>query len=81
MNLNIAHRILNIEIYSSKEKVKDSYKKLVKKWNPEKHINDKEKYLYAEQNIKKIIEAYKYILNHPSWNSRLEKETSKKKSY
>ena len=81
MNLNIAHRILNIEIYSSKEKVKDSYKKLVKKWHPDKHINNKEKYLYAEQNIKKIIEAYKYILNHPSWNSRLEKETSKKKSY
>ena len=28
------------------------------------NIHDKEKYLYAEQNIKKIIEAYKYILNH-----------------
>ena len=81
MNLNIAHRILNIEIYSSKEKVKDSYKKLVKKWHPDKHIHDKEKYSYAEQNIKKIIEAYKYLLNHPSWNSRSEKEAYKKKNY
>ena len=43
---------------------------MVKKWHPDKHIDNKIKYAYAEENIKKIIEAYKYLLNHNSWESR-----------
>ena len=55
MDLNTAHRILGINLHTSKDRVKNSYKKLVKKWHPDRHIDDKIKYSYAEENIKKII--------------------------
>ena len=79
MDLNTAHRILGVNLHTSKDQVKNSYKKLVKKWHPDRHIDDKIKYSYAEENIKKIIEAYKYILNHNSWNFRTDLKDFKKK--
>lgn len=77
MDLTIAHRILGVNSFSSQEQIKNAYIKLVKKWHPDKHINDKVKYAYAEQNIKKIIEAYKYLLNHNSWGQRRDPKTYK----
>ena len=79
MDLTIAHRILGVNSFSSQDEVKNAYKVLVKKWHPDRHIDDKIKYTYAEENIKKIIEAYKYLLNHNSWSSRNEKNNSSKK--
>ena len=81
MDLTIAHRILGVNSSSTQDQVKNAYKNLVKKWHPDRHINDKIKYAYAEENIKKIIEEYKFLLNHISWEKRNDFQSFKKQKF
>lgn len=54
-----AREILELPEYATMPQIKENYKRLIKKWHPDKNANDKEIY---EENAKKIIEAYKTII-------------------
>jgi len=52
------YNILNINKDASENDIKDAYKKLARKWHPDKNINNKEE---AEKTFKKISEAYQVL--------------------
>ena len=60
MNHREACRILEISENASENEIKDAYKKLAKKWHPDKHRFNKSK---AEEQFKKISEAYDTLTN------------------
>ena len=50
--------ILNVNKNSSKEEIKNAYKKLAMKYHPDKNINNKEE---AEKKFKEVAEAYEIL--------------------
>ena len=50
--------VLKVNKNSTKEEIKNSYKKLAMKYHPDKNINDKDA---AEQKFKEISEAYEVL--------------------
>ncbi len=54
------YEILKLSPNASKQQIKSSYKKLVKKYHPDLYVGDKE---FAEQKIKEINEAYDTLSN------------------
>ncbi len=59
------YEILNLPKTASKQQIKSSYKRLVKKYHPDLYAGDKN---LAEQKIKEINEAYD-VLSHPEKKS------------
>lgn len=57
------YQILNIKNTATKSEIKNSYKKLVKKYHPDLYDGNKE---YAENKIKEINEAYNILSNESS---------------
>ena len=70
MNLFLAQRILGIKSSMSQNIVKVSYKRLIKKWHPDKHDRDENKRKKAEERTKLINQAFKYIISHTTWEKR-----------
>ena len=58
MKYNEACKILEIDVNSNEETIKDAYKKQAKKWHPDKHRFNKKK---AEEKFKLITEAYETL--------------------
>lgn len=54
------YRILEVEKSASQEDVKKAYRKLVKEWHPDRHMEDKQ---IAEEKFKEIQEAYEVLSN------------------
>ena len=50
--------ILNVNKNSTKDEIKDAYKKLAMKYHPDKNINNKEE---AEKKFKEVAEAYEVL--------------------
>lgn len=71
MNWSEAHKILEIEVNSDKEVVKKAYRKLTKKYHPDKPDGDEEKFI-------EIKDAYELIIkeknNKDAWEKAWEKE-------
>lgn len=61
------YEILEVEYGESFNKIKSSYKKLLKKYHPDFFRNDKEKYEKAVKISKKINEAYSYFERKNIW--------------
>lgn len=61
------YKILEISYNASPEEVKAAYKKLAKKWHPDKwlHGSEAEK-LQAEEKMKEINEAYEVLKHSPT---------------
>ena len=53
------YKILNVNIFSSKEKIKKSYRYLAMKYHPDRNQNNKEN----EEKFKDIVEAYEILSN------------------
>ena len=53
-----ARKTLELPEYATMKQIKNSYKRLIKKWHPDKNRESAES---CEENTKKIIEAYKTI--------------------
>ena len=56
-----AREILELPESATLEQIKKNYKQLIKKWHPDKNISDQG---LAENKTKKIIEAYKIIIQY-----------------
>lgn len=54
------YKILDIDKQATQEEVKKAYRALVKKWHPDKHLENKDK---AETKFKEIQEAYEVLSN------------------
>ena len=50
--------VLNVNKNSTKEEIKNSYKKLAMKYHPDKNMNNKEE---AEKKFKEVAEAYEVL--------------------
>ncbi|WP_017304665.1 DnaJ domain-containing protein [Spirulina subsalsa] len=60
-NLHTYYEILEIPAGASPEEVKRAYRKLVKQWHPDQFAGFPEKQEQAEEQIKRINEAYEYL--------------------
>ncbi len=61
------YKILNVEINATSEEIKQAYRKLAKKWHPDKWLHgSKEEKLKAEMMMKDINEAYDALKNSSS---------------
>lgn len=56
-----AREILELSECATMQQIKENYKRLIKEWHPDKNKNDKQSY---EENTKKIIAAYKTIIEY-----------------
>ena len=56
-----ARKILELPEAATMEEIKDSYRRLIKKWHPDRCVEEKEACL---EMTNKIISAYKVILNY-----------------
>ncbi|MEO1558668.1 MAG: J domain-containing protein, partial [Cyanobacteria bacterium J06632_19] len=60
-----AYNILGLKTDASPEKIKQNYKKLVKKWHPDLFINQPRKLIEAKEKIRLINKAYSLLTqNH-----------------
>ncbi len=57
MNFKDYYKILGIKISSSEDEIKKAYRKLAKKWHPDRNQDDK----FAEEKFKEISEAYEIL--------------------
>ncbi len=57
----MARKILQLSDSATMEEIKDSYRRLITKWHPDRCVEEKEACL---EMTNKIISAYKVILNY-----------------
>jgi len=67
VDLDKYYKILGLNRGASKREIKKKYKELVQEYHPDKHFNTPY-YHSAEEEFKRITEAYKQLLNHDSFN-------------
>ena len=60
--MNKYYEILGISTNATEEEVKKAYRKLAKKWHPDRYVNKPEELEQAEENFKTISEAYNFII-------------------
>lgn len=66
------YEVLGVNQNATKEEIRDAYRELVKKYHPDKFMNNPDMKVLAEEKIKEVNEAYKYLLDHfdnPSYSS------------
>lgn len=63
------YKILEIEDNASQEDIKKAYRKLAKKWHPDKHVGDLQQKKIAEENFILVTEAYKFLINQDESDS------------
>ncbi len=63
---NVRQWYANLELKpgASVDDVKDAYKRLMAKYNPEKHLGDPEKHRAATELARGLTEAYEGLLDH-----------------
>jgi len=62
-DIETARKTLDLEDTASIEDIKNSYKKLILKFHPDKHNHSKNKDIYEEK-VKQINSAYKVLMNY-----------------
>ena len=74
-----AKTLLGLRETSSVKEIKNKYKNLMKKWHPDKHINDTKK---ATKMSMQINESYEIIMNYcNNYEYSFEEESIKKSTY
>ena len=63
-NIYTYYQMLGLEKTASSTEIKETYRNLVKKWHPDRFINEPEKIAQAKQEIQRINEAYENIKNY-----------------
>ena len=72
------YEILEVNRKASKEVIEKAYKVLAKKYHPDQHVGNKQR--YAEQKMKEINEAYEVLTDEflkEQYDAELEKEIEK----
>ncbi len=70
MDLATAYKILGVGPSSTQKSIRESYKKLIKKWHPDKHDTNENNRRVGEEKSKYINQAYRYLTTHRSWDNR-----------
>ena len=77
-----SYAILKIPMNASPELSKQAYRKLAKIWHPDRYVNDPILRAKAENQIKKINQAYAVVKEHQEKNySTVQLNTARKSSY
>lgn len=66
------YEVLGVNRGATKEEIRDAYRELVKKYHPDKFMNNPDMKALAEEKIKEVNEAYKYLLeqfDNPTYNA------------
>lgn len=58
------YEVLGVSKNATKEEIRDAYRELIKKYHPDKFRNNPDMKALAEEKIKEVNEAYKYLLDH-----------------
>ncbi len=64
------YKRLDLEENATPEDIKKAYRKLAKKWHPDKFVNDPQKSQLAEQTFLEIHEAYEKLRNQSSYQNQ-----------
>jgi curved DNA-binding protein CbpA len=64
------YKRLDLEENATPEDIKKAYRKLAKKWHPDKFVNDPQKSKLAEQTFLEIHEAYEKLRNQSSYQNQ-----------
>jgi hypothetical protein len=67
-------RVLGLETVKSEKQVKETYRRAIKRWHPDKYVSDEEKFREALEKIKDINLAYEYVSGALKGNLDLKKE-------
>ncbi len=59
---SFSHRVLELKDPATEKEIKKAYRRLVKKWHPDKNPDDAN----AEEHFKEIQQAYDYLITHKS---------------
>lgn len=70
------YEVLGVSRNATKEEIRDAYRDLIKRYHPDQFNNNPDMKALAEEKIKEINEAYKYLLDHFD-DSRNAAESSK----
>ena len=62
--MNKYYEILEVSVTATEQEVKQAYRKLAKKWHPDRYVNQPEELEIAEEKFKNISEAYATIIAH-----------------
>lgn len=65
MNRDRYYKILGLEATATPAEVKQAYRKLVKQWHPDRFVNRPQMLAKAQQEIKKINQAYAILKDAP----------------
>jgi len=58
------YEVLGVGRNATKEEIRDAYRELIKKYHPDKFRDNPDMKALAEEKIKEVNEAYKYLLDH-----------------
>ncbi|MEM9539560.1 MAG: DnaJ domain-containing protein [Cyanobacteria bacterium P01_E01_bin.42] len=78
--MNQYYERLDLKPGASPEEIKQAYRKLVKKWHPDRFPDEPQRQQQAEEKIKEINEAYEYLKAYPVTVPRVEKQEREKKA-
>ena len=62
--LNYYYQVLELEYGSTKEEIKQAYRKLAQQWHPDKFLNQPQQLKTAREKFELIKEAYEQLLHH-----------------
>ena len=62
--LNYYYQVLELEYGSTKEEIKQAYRKLAQQWHPDKFLNQPQQLKTAREKFELIKEAYEQLLQH-----------------
>ncbi|WP_161847917.1 J domain-containing protein [Athalassotoga saccharophila] len=58
------YEVLGVRRDATKEEIREAYRDLIKRYHPDQFHNNPDMKALAEEKIKEVNEAYKYILDH-----------------
>ncbi len=58
------YEVLGVNRNATKEEIRDAYRELIKKYHPDKFRDNPDMKALAEEKIKEVNEAYKYLLDN-----------------